>query len=67
MLKHENTEELMKKIWGMKQKRIPIWQKWLLNAMMPLLRYYVTKKVDTSEETVNQAKINMRKHFDDVR
>ncbi len=63
-LDHPDTEQLMRKIWGMNQRAIPQWQKWLLEAIMPLIRYYIVKKVDTSHEAVEQAKSNMRKHMD---
>ena len=50
----------------MNQTIVPQWQKWMMEALMPLIRYYVSKRVDTSDETVNQAKVNIKKHLDDV-
>ena len=62
----DNSAEIMKKAWGFHQEDIPKWQKWLLEAMLPLLKTFVSKAVDTSPESIRRAKADMERTLDQV-
>ncbi len=37
-----------------------------MKTLLPMMISYVSKKVDTSDATVDTARKNMKKHFDEV-
>jgi hypothetical protein len=55
-LNASDTEETMKKVWGIYQDEVPAWQRHILTVAMPLLRLFVTKKMCTeSPEDMKKA------------
>ena len=49
-LSMDNSDEVMKRVWSYYQRRVPTWQKWLLVAVLPVLKLFIRKVIGTESE-----------------
>ena len=46
----EDNDDLFKNAWSYSQKQVPVWQKWLLVAVLPVFKLFIRKKIGTESE-----------------
>ena len=49
-LSMDNSDEVMKRVWSYYQRQVPTWQKWLLVAVLPVLKLFIRKVIGTESE-----------------
>ena len=46
----DSSDELLKYAWSYHQRQVPLWQKWLLSASLPVFKVFIRKKIRTESE-----------------
>ncbi len=55
LFKHPNLAELMPIVLGIRQRKVPSWQKVLFKAIMPVLATTILKRNDITKEAEEEA------------